>query len=80
MSYETTAEQLQDLFTQYGKVVEVNIVRDRYTNRAKGFAFVEMENVESANAAISALNSSELDGRELNVNEARPRKPRYNNN
>ncbi|MBN1799776.1 MAG: RNA-binding protein [Spirochaetales bacterium] len=78
MNYDTTENQLQELFAQHGSVVEVNIVRDRYTNRPKGFAFVEMEKEEEANAAISALNNTELDGRALRVNEAHAKKPRQN--
>jgi len=78
ISYNTTEDQLNDLFTKYGTVEKVNIVRDRYTNRARGFAFVEMESDNNAIAAISALNQTELDGRELNVNEAKEKKPRYN--
>jgi RNA recognition motif-containing protein len=79
MSYNTTENQLQDLFAQHGTVLEVNIVRDRYTNKPKGFAFVEMEDTEAANAAIAALNNMELDGRELRVSEAQAKKPRQNN-
>ncbi|MEJ2663934.1 MAG: RNA-binding protein [Spirochaetia bacterium] len=78
MNYNTTETQLQDLFAQHGTVLSVNIVRDRYTNRPKGFAFVEMEEASSADAAISALNNMELDGRELRVSEAQARKPRQN--
>jgi len=79
ISYSTTEDQLEDLFSQYGTVLNVNIVTDRYTNRSKGFGFVEMEEDDAAQAAISAINSTELDGRELRVDEARERRPRQNN-
>lgn len=76
MNYATTGEQLQDLFGQYGTVLSVNVITDRETNRPKGFAFVEMEDDGAADAAITSLNNSELDGRNLRVNEANERKPR----
>ncbi|MBN2051085.1 MAG: RNA-binding protein [Spirochaetales bacterium] len=79
ISYSTTEDQLEDLFSQYGTVLNVNIVTDRYTNRSKGFGFVEMEDDDAAKAAISAINSTEIDGRELRVDEARERRPRQNN-
>jgi len=79
ISYSTTEDQLEDLFSQYGTVLNVNIVTDRYTNRSKGFGFVEMEEDDAAKAAISAINSTEFDGRELRVDEARERRPRQNN-
>jgi RNA recognition motif-containing protein len=78
MNYNTTETQLQDLFAQHGTVVSVNIVRDRYTNRPKGFAFVEMEEADAAQAAITALNNKEVDGRELRVSEAQAKKSRQN--
>ncbi len=78
MSYSTTEQQLTDLFSQFGTVQTVNIVVDRYTNQAKGFGFVEMED-EAAEAAISALNGKEFGGRQLTVNEAmNKRPPRHN--
>lgn len=79
ISYSTTEDQLEDLFSQYGTVLNVNIVTDRYTNRSKGFGFVEMEEDDAAQAAISAINGNEMDGRELRVDEARERRPRQNN-
>ena len=79
MNYATTGEQLQGLFAQYGTVMSVNVITDRETNRPKGFAFVEMEDDSAADAAISALNNSEVDGRNLRVNEANERKPRREN-
>ena len=74
MAYSTTEQQLTDLFSQYGTVQSVNIVVDRYTNQAKGFGFVEMED-DAAEAAISALNGKELGGRQLKVNEAMNKRP-----
>ena len=65
--------QLQDLFAQAGTVDTVNVVRDRETGRARGFAFVEMGTDEEAQAAIKQLNSFEMGGRALTVNEARPK-------
>ena len=79
MNYATTGEQLQGLFAQYGTVMSVNVITDRETNRPKGFAFVEMEDDSAADAAISALNNSEVDGRNLRVNEANERKPHREN-
>jgi len=76
MNYATTEDQLSELFGQYGSVLSVNIINDRETNRPKGFGFVEMEEEDSAEAAISALNGQEYDGRSLRVNEALERKPR----
>ena len=76
MSFDTTEDKLRELFAEHGEVNSVNVVTDRYTGRPKGFAFVEMETDEAANAAIAALNSQVVDGRELRVDEARPRKPR----
>ena len=76
MNYATTEDQLRDLFSQYGTVVNVNIVTDRFTNQSKGFGFVEMEEDSASEAAISALNKFEFDGRQLRVDEARERRPR----
>ncbi len=84
MNYATTEGELSNLFAQYGEVVSVNIVKDRYTGQAKGFGFVEMEQDNDAASAIAALNGYEMNGRQLRVNEAenKPRrdKPSYNNN
>ena len=76
MSYDTTEIKLQELFAAHGEVASVSVVTDRYTGRPRGFAFVEMETAEEAQAAIAALNGQEVDGRQLNVAEARPPKPR----
>ncbi len=74
MSYDTTEDQLREAFTAFGEVSTVNIITDKYDNRPKGFAFVEMVEKEAAMAAISGLNGKEMNGRELNVNEAKPKK------
>jgi len=73
LPFSTTEEQLRDLFAQHGEVTNVEIVKDRFTQRSRGFAFVEMSNDAAADAAVAALNKYELDGRPLTVNEARPR-------
>ena len=76
MSYDTNQDGLRELFEAHGEVVSVNVITDRDTGRPRGFAFVEMATDEAAAAAIAALDGHSVDGRELKVNEARPRKPR----
>lgn len=73
LSYQTTQDDLQSAFAAYGSVERVNIVTDRDTGQARGFAFVEMTDPQAAQTAISKLNGAELHGRALNVNEARPK-------
>lgn len=73
LSFRTTQDELFDVFTQYGTVDNVAIINDRETGQPRGFAFVEMANSDEAEAAIAALNGTELGGRTINVNEARPR-------
>lgn len=73
MSYNTTEEHLRETFGAFGEVSDVNVITDRETGRARGFAFVEMANSDEANAAIAELNGKEVDGRQLTVSEARPR-------
>lgn len=75
MNYGTAEQQLRDLFAQHGEVLSVNIIVDRYTGKAKGFGFVEMNTDEEARAAIEALNGFEFMARQLRVNEAED-KPR----
>ncbi|WP_320130112.1 RNA-binding protein [uncultured Sphaerochaeta sp.] len=70
MSYNTTEDDLRDIFTQYGNVLSATIIMDRETRRPKGFGFVEMEEDSAADAAISQLDGKEIDGRNLRVNEA----------
>ena len=76
LSFETTENDLQDLFEQHGTVNEVHLMMDRFTAKSRGFAFVTMNDGAQANAALSALNGRELNGRALTVNEARPREER----
>jgi RNA recognition motif-containing protein len=76
LSFETTENDLQDLFEQHGKVGEVALMMDRMTGKSRGFAFVTMNEKAEAEAAISALNGKELNGRTLSVSEARPREER----
>ncbi len=73
MSYDTTEDQLRQAFEGYGEVTDVNIIMDRDSGRPRGFAFVEMNNQDEADAAISALNGQDFGGRTLNVSVARQR-------
>lgn len=73
LSYQTTQEELHATFSQYGTVERVNIITDRDTGQPRGFAFVEMSDAGAAQTAISQLNGAELNGRTMNVNEARPK-------
>lgn len=73
LSYDTNEETLQNLFAQHGTVEEVAVITDRDTGRPRGFAFVTMPNDEEGKAAIAAVNGQQVDGRTLNVNEARPK-------
>jgi RNA recognition motif-containing protein len=73
LSYDTTEDELRQIFGQHGEVGSVNLITDRETGRPRGFGFVEME---GADAAISALHNTEVGGRTLTVNEARPRNDR----
>jgi len=76
LSFESTENDLQDLFEQHGTVNEVNLMMDRMTGRSRGFAFVTMNDNAQAEAAKNALNGRDLNGRALTVNEARPREER----
>jgi len=73
LSRSTTEDDLRNLFADYGEVSTVNILKDRYTNEPRGFGFVEMPGKDEALKAISELNGTELGGRSLTINEARPR-------
>src|SRR5437763_9331881 len=75
LSYTTTEDQLADLFSEVGAVESASIVTDRETGRSRGFAFVEMD-TDAGNKAIERFNGTELNGRTINVNEARPRAER----
>jgi len=76
LSFESTENDLQDLFEQHGQVSEVRLMMDRMTGKSRGFAFVTIDDNAHASAAMSALNGHELNGRALTVNEARPREER----
>jgi RNA recognition motif-containing protein len=76
LSFNTTENDLQDTFAAHGNVVEANLMMDRATGRPRGFAFITMSTAEEAQKAIDALNGATLDGRNLTVNEARPREER----
>jgi len=73
LSYTTTDEDLRQAFGAHGEVTSVNIIKDRFSGESRGFGFVEMATNEEAQAAIASLNGTDLGGRTLNVNEARPR-------
>ncbi len=76
LSFNTTENDLQDTFAAHGTVVEANLMMDRATGRPRGFGFITMSSAEEAQKAIDALNGTELDGRALTVNIARPREER----
>lgn len=76
LSFGATEDAVRSLFEAYGTVQRVNVVTDRETGRAKGFGFVEMTDDSEGERAIAALNGRDLDGRALNVNEARPKEDR----
>ena len=73
LDFAATESSIRSLFEQYGNVERVNLVTDRDTGRSRGFAFVEMTDTSEADRAIAALNGAEVNGRALNVNEARPK-------
>jgi len=73
LSWNLKDQDLSNLFATHGEVASAKIVTDKFTNRSKGFGFVEMPNDEQAQAAIAALNGSEVDGRNIVVNESRPK-------
>ena len=79
LSYQSTEESLRSLFEPYGEVDAVNIIMDRNTGRSRGFGFVEMPNDDEAKAAIAELDNKDFEGRQLRVNEARPKPERKSN-
>lgn len=79
LSQNVQEEDLNTLFSQHGKVESVKIIQDMYTKTSKGFGFVEMPAKDEAQKALDTLNSYELKGKRLVVNEARPQKPRQSN-
>ena len=76
LPYNVTSSQLEDLFAQAGKIIQVNLITDRFSGQSKGFAFVEMSTDEETQEAIKKFNNYELDGRKIVVNEARPQEDR----
>ena len=76
LSFNTTTQDLETLFGEFGTVESTNIIEDRDTGRSRGFGFVEMSSKEEGEKAISELNGKEIDGRELKVNEAKPQEKR----
>jgi len=76
LSFETTEIDLQDLFAEAGTVTEAGLVQDKFTGRSRGFAFVTMSSDQEAKEAISRFHGTDLHGRQLTVNEARPREDR----
>lgn len=74
--YTTTDDQLKEFFSQVGTVASAQIITDKFSGRSKGFGFVEMSSDEEANKAIETLNGTELEGRSIAVNEARPKTDR----
>lgn len=76
LSYNITDDQLRDLFAKFGNVIDCKVIFDKFTNQSKGFGFVEMEKDEEADAAIQALHDTEVDGRKIAVNIAKPREDR----
>jgi cold-inducible RNA-binding protein len=76
LPFNTTENELQELFSQAGAVQEVMLMQDKFTGKSRGFAFVTMSSEEEAQSAISKLNGHSVEGRSLTVNEARPREPR----
>lgn len=78
LSYQTTEDDLRKAFESYGTINNVNIIKDKYSGESRGFGFVEMASDEEARQALENVNGTELNGRTLNVNEARPRKENNN--
>ncbi len=76
LAFSVTGDDLKGAFEAFGQVASVNVIKDQYSGQSKGFGFVEMPDTSEAKAAIAALNGKELNGRALNVNEARPKADR----
>ena len=76
LPYEITDDRLQEIFSAHGTVESSRVITDRETGRSRGFGFVEMSSQEEAQTAIDKLNGTDLEGRSLTVNEAKPREPR----
>ena len=76
LSYQTTEDELRDLFAEFGDVVSAKLIVDKFTGQSKGFGFVEMSNNSEAQKAMDELNGRDLNGRSITVNQARPRQER----
>ncbi|MGH7232707.1 MAG: RNA recognition motif domain-containing protein [Nitrospiraceae bacterium] len=76
LPYSATEQQLSDLFAAHGSVQSARVITDKFTGQSRGFGFVEMGSEEEAKKAIAALNGTQMDGRTLTVNEAKPQEPR----
>lgn len=76
LPYSCTESQLQETFAEFGEVSSANLIIDKYSGRSKGFGFVEMPDDDAANQAIKALDGTDMDGRPLRVNQAKPREER----
>ncbi len=83
LAYSVTEEDLKEVFSEFGELESVNIIKDKYSGQSKGFGFVEMPDNSEADKAIKALNGSQIKGRPIKVNQAKPRgdrsarRPRY---
>jgi RNA recognition motif-containing protein len=75
LSYKVSDQELMEVFEEFGEVISAKIIKDRETGRSKGFGFVEMENDNDAQSAIAELDGTDMDGRTLKVNKARPKQP-----
>ena len=80
LNYKVTEDDLEELFIEYGEVLSINIISDKYTNRSKGFGFIEMGEADAAKAAITTLNEKDWFDRKIIVNEARERSEKPGNN
>ena len=80
LSFETTDEDLRAEFTAFGELTSVNVLKDKFSNKSRGFAFVEMPNKEEAMKAIEALNGKSINGRTINAAEAKPREEKPTGN
>jgi len=76
LPYSITEDRLEELFAEHGTVESARVITDKFTGRSRGFGFVEMSSQEEAQTAIDKLNGTDLEGRSLTVNEAKPREPR----
>ncbi len=77
LAYRATEDDIRQAFSQFGQVDSVQIIKDRETGRSRGFAFVEMPHADQAKEAIEQLDSSDIAGRQVKINEARPRREHY---